>query len=87
MGKERISYKSLIKARLMSGGTITPIEALRDFGCYRLQARISELKAEGMNILTTYEESISRVTGRTIRYARYILNPNNKGAKTTPQSN
>lgn len=30
--EERISYKSLIKAILESGGTITPIEALRDFG-------------------------------------------------------
>lgn len=80
--EERISYKSLIKAILESGGTITPIEALRDFGCHRLQARISELKAEGMDILTAYEESISRVTGRTIRYARYMLNPNKKGTET-----
>jgi len=30
---------------------ITPAEALREFGCMRLAARISELKAKGYEIL------------------------------------
>lgn len=33
-------------------GDITPLEALHGFDCFRLSARISELREEGMNIRT-----------------------------------
>jgi hypothetical protein len=33
-------------------GSITPLEAMRDIGCYRLSARIYDLKEEGYNIVT-----------------------------------
>lgn len=36
-----------IKAALDAGRKITAQDALRDFGCFRLAARISDLKAAG----------------------------------------
>ena len=33
-------------------GSITPLEAMRDIGCYRLSARIYDLKEDGYNIVT-----------------------------------
>ena len=35
---------------LKEGNSITPLEALKQFGCFRLGARIYELKARGYNI-------------------------------------
>lgn len=75
MGERTNSHLRLIRERLLSGGSITPLEALRDFGCYRLASRISDLKKEGLNIKKTMEKSVSRVTGLTVRYARYFLSP------------
>lgn len=75
MGERINSHLRLIRERLLSGGSITPLEALRDFGCYRLASRISDLKKEGLNIKKTMEKSVSRVTGLTVRYARYFLSP------------
>ena len=73
MEGRHLSHKQLIKNILLAGGTLTAIEALSDLGCYRLGARISELRSEGMRIDTTMEESISRITGEPVRFARYSL--------------
>ena len=70
------THLRLIRERLLSGGSITALEALREFGCYRLASRISDLKREGLNITKTTEESVSAVTGKTVRYARYFLSDN-----------
>jgi hypothetical protein len=43
-----------IRAHLKAGKSITPLDALRDFGCFRLAARIEELRAEGMVITTEF---------------------------------
>lgn len=75
MGERINSHLRLIRERLLSGEAITPLEALRDFGCYRLASRISDLKKEGLTIKKTMEKSVSRVTGLTVRYARYFLSP------------
>ena len=47
MGERINSHLRLIRERLLSGGSITPLGALRDFGCYRLASRISDLKKRG----------------------------------------
>ena len=57
-----------ILLHLQSGQTITPIEALELFRCFRLAARIADLKALGHNILT---EMVENAEGK--RYARYSL--------------
>lgn len=69
----KLTHISLIRAHLLRGESITPIEALNAYGCYRLAARISDLKSEGLNIQKTMEKSISSITGNTVRYARYFL--------------
>ena len=56
-----------ILAHLWAGKSITPLEALRDFGCARLAARIKELRDKGWNISTEYETTNGK------RYARYRL--------------
>ena len=47
-------------------GSITPVEALNELGCFRLAARIEELRREGHHIRTTIEKR-----GKS-RYARYV---------------
>jgi len=39
-----------ILAHLKEGKTITPIQALNAYGCFRLASRIHELRTEGHNI-------------------------------------
>ncbi len=41
-----------IKAYLSKGKSITQIDALNKFGCFRLAARIADLRNEGVNIAT-----------------------------------
>lgn len=71
--KQADSHNQLIRQRLMAGGSITGLEALRDFGCYRLASRISDLRREGLEIEKTMETGINRVTGKPVTYARYSL--------------
>jgi hypothetical protein len=45
------SQSKMIKEYLLSGGSISPLDALKMFGCFRLGARIWDLRhKEGMNI-------------------------------------
>lgn len=46
------SQKKLIKNHLKKYGQITPLEALQKYGCFRLGARIYELRKEGERIET-----------------------------------
>ena len=46
------SQTSAIKEHLLRGNSITPIDALKLFGCFRLGARIHDMRSEGMNIKT-----------------------------------
>ena len=61
------SQNTEIKEYLEAGGKLTPLDALREFSCFRLGARIHDLKKEGMNIKT----EIINVGGK--RVARYSL--------------
>lgn len=46
------SQLKAIKTHLESGKSITPIDALNQYGCFRLGARIWDLKNSGMDIVT-----------------------------------
>lgn len=61
------SQEDKIIEYLKTGKSITPLDALRLFGCMRLGARIFDLKRKGFRI-----EEIDVVDGRK-RYARYFL--------------
>jgi hypothetical protein len=47
---ETQTQKEAILRHLQSGRTITPLEALNLYGCFRLGARIWELRDEGYKI-------------------------------------
>ena len=49
---KKISKKSKVLAHLLSGDTITPMEALNLYGSFRLGAIIFELRADGHKIGT-----------------------------------
>jgi len=57
-----------IKAYLNKGKSITPLDALNKFGCFRLSARIKNLRDEGLNIITKYKT----INGKT--FACYSIN-------------
>lgn len=47
-----MSQNKQIANYLNKGKKLTPIDALNKFGCFRLAARIADLRNEGMNIVT-----------------------------------
>lgn len=47
-----MTQKKAILAHLLSGRSITPMEALRLYGCFRLSAAIFDLRAKGYVIKT-----------------------------------
>ena len=59
-----------IKGYLEKGKSITPIQALNKFGCFRLAARISDLRNEGLNIATKIvtKEGKSYASYRLVQY-------------------
>ena len=62
------SQNKLIKAHLEKGNTITAISALANFGCFRLAARIKDLRDTGMSI---HVRMVKNKHGK--RYAMYWL--------------
>lgn len=61
----KASHKTKIEKYLSSGRSLTAIEALTKFGCFRLAARISDLRKDGINIAT------DTVTQKGKTFARY----------------
>lgn len=64
--------KTRVLDYLRANGSITPLEALREFGCYRLGARIWDLRHDGHSISTEMVEGRDW-NGEHERYARYRL--------------
>ena len=48
----KLSQTQQILAYLEQGHSITPLEALTVFGCFRLGARIWDIKAMGYNVVS-----------------------------------
>ena len=69
---KRTQYDMILQY-LKEHGSITQLDALREFGCMRLAARIAVLKERGYQIESENEFSKNRY-GDKIRYARYFLN-------------
>ena len=57
-------------------GSITPLEAMNEFGIMRLGARIYDLKESGVKIITETVTSKNR-EGKRVRFARYRLERDN----------
>ena len=58
-----MSQKDDILFHLQEYGSITPMEALNEYGCFRLASRIHDLKRDGIDI------EVSRVN----KYATYFI--------------
>lgn len=53
-------------------GSITPWEAMTEYGIMRLASRVLELKKQGYDIETTIEYSINR-DNKVCHFAKYFL--------------
>lgn len=60
----------LILRYMQDEGGITPWEAMREFGCMRLGARIWDLKRRGVEISRELVKDRNRY-GKSVSYARY----------------
>ena len=68
-GTFRASQNKMILEALLAGRKITAIEALQAFGCFRLAARINNLRASGYQIQTG--SHICANSGKRVAY--YVL--------------
>lgn len=73
MDEEKLTQKNVILAHLKRFGSIEPLTALREYGCYRLGARIADLRRDGYNIITETMTAYSKITGKPVRFANYKL--------------
>lgn len=62
-----MSQSDMILAHLQSGCSITPMDALREFGCFRLAARIKDLRDAGHDVQMVLEGEGDK------KWARYSL--------------
>ena len=68
-----MTQTALILSHLKEGNSITALEALYDFGCFRLASRINELKKAGHNIESVWKAVDARKTGKKIKIKEYKL--------------
>lgn len=61
------TQNELILAALLDGDELTPLDAVKRFGCLRLAARIADLRRQGFPIDTCAGEANGK------RFARYRL--------------
>lgn len=57
---------------IVTYGSITPLEALKEYGIMRLASRVHDLKKQGIYLNRTTEKSTNRF-GETVHYTRYTL--------------
>lgn len=71
--KKELNQNTLVLKYIKEHGSITNVQAVMHLNCYRLSARISDLRNMGYNIKTTYERNASGDGN----HARYTLEENN----------
>ena len=69
---EKLTQCERIIQFIEENGSITQLDALREFGCMRLASRISDLKKMGYAVDKRMEKSRNRY-GEPISYARYTI--------------
>lgn len=68
----RPSQEKQILSYLQEHKTITGLDALKEFGCMRLPARISVLKSQGYKF-STETVNVKNRYGQTVRVTAYAL--------------
>lgn len=66
-----MSQELEILSHIKRTGSITPLEALNEYGCMRLAARIFDLRSRGHNIVSI-EKNVMTPNGRK-KWAEYRL--------------
>lgn len=61
-----------VLTHLQKYGSITPLEALQEYGIMRLASRISDLKHDGYKVSKKIVSRRNRA-GETVRFAEYSL--------------
>lgn len=69
--KMRNSQNQKILKYMKEHGQITPMDALKQFGCMRLAARVKELRNKGYNIESTTITNVRE--GKNVSYSSYYL--------------
>lgn len=67
-----MTQKQKVLRHLREIGSITPIDALRDYSIMRLTSRVCELKDEGHNIKSELVSGKNKY-GESVRYSKYTL--------------
>ena len=67
-----MTQEQAVRNHIINNGSITQAQAVRLYGCYRLSARIYEMRKDGYEIATQYKTSKTRF-GYTSVYANYVL--------------
>ena len=65
-----MTQKEMILYHLKIYGSITPLEALQEYGIMRLASRISDLKVQGHDIKSDKVKRENRF-GKTVTFAKY----------------
>lgn len=68
----KMSHKMEVLHFMQDRGSITNRDAVLELGCFRLSARILDLRTDGYSIATNMETGKNR-NGDDVRYARYTL--------------
>lgn len=69
----------MILAHLQEGKTLTPLEALNRFGCFRLSGRIFDLRAAGFNIVTNKKEVTDKFGTKKVVAEYWLKGDSNDG--------
>ena len=72
MSETTLNQQAQILEYLKTHRGISQAEAIDAFGCYRLGARIYDLKDRGYKVDVIMEDGVNRF-GRPTRYARYFV--------------
>lgn len=67
-----MTQNEMILDHIKTYGSITPMDAMSEYGCMRLAARIADLKKEGHLIKKERETKKNRF-GKKVSFARYYL--------------
>lgn len=76
MRRQKKSQCELILEYMDLFGSINPLQALQDLGCFRLASRISDLKKRGYPIISERVYYINRL-GEQKYYAEYRIKEDN----------
>jgi hypothetical protein len=76
MMNKKLSQKEKVLRHLKEIGSLTPIDALKEYSIMRLSSRIYELKDEGYNIKSELISGINKFKEK-VSFSKYTLNEKN----------